>query len=485
MNMQTWVLAISCSLFIVEASAQKEVEYVKKECTKGNACAQQKNAALSLIQTRTRHSKVSIKETDEHQASSPPSILKPAKNHELHLERATHHASKTGQWKQAEATANQTLHAVKWFEANLLQESEESHNATLNATAHANMTAAYKEAINRTVSNENRTACRLCAKSESELIKNLASARGEHAQAQNLSLALAMATKNHEASSADYHKYRAEFRKIQQEIQGKQITYKASDEKFEKLVAAAKRLHLAAVKVRHAKKNKHMHRDRENNLQAKYNLAAAKANIADELVADSQKQEEKACAGVGVPPLPPTTAVQVDLAAKAAFDARAKAAKPKCAKCNSCNKCQFCATCTPSGDLLCGALTVLPQTGQRCGGLDCSTGHHLPIEWINYGRGMQNDRGQGIVGNCHRLLDIMTTFPQPVTITGVKTDWRGSSYEVQKSLDGGRTWMTVGRARGSATFPPFTTSVARFKVRKRGDGTIIGIHMQFVGAVHR
>eukprot|EP00419_Tripos_fusus_P050754 CAMPEP_0172839496 /NCGR_PEP_ID=MMETSP1075-20121228/28610_1 /TAXON_ID=2916 /ORGANISM="Ceratium fusus, Strain PA161109" /LENGTH=283 /DNA_ID=CAMNT_0013683153 /DNA_START=30 /DNA_END=881 /DNA_ORIENTATION=- len=283
-----------------------------------------------------------------------------------------------------------------------------------------------------------------------------------------------MATKNHEASSADWHKYRAGFQKIKQEIQQEQITYKASKEDFEKLVATAKRLHPAAVKVKDAEKDKNMHRDRENNLQAKYNLAAAEANTADELVADSQKQEEKACAGFGVPPLPHTTAAKAALAAKAAFDARAKAAMPKCASCFSCNSCQFCATCTPTGNLLCGALTILPP--------QCGTGWKHPIEWLNYGRGKQNDRGRGIVGHYWRPLDIMTTFPQPVTITGVETDWRGSSYEVQKSLDGGKTWMTVGTATGSATFPPFTTSVARFKIQKQSGS---GMHMQFVGAVHR
>jgi len=458
------------------APLPEQVESLKKECTKGNACAEQKNAVLSLIQTRTTKSKVSIKEIDGHQASSSPSILKPTKIHELHLERAIHHASKMA---QAEDTANQTLHAVAWLE-NLLQKSEYSRNATLNATMHTNMTATYNQTLNRTVSNENRTACRLCVKSEYEFIQNLASARDEHAQAQNLSLALAMATKKHEASSADVHKDRADFQKIKQELQGKQITYKASKEEFEKLVATAKRLHPAAMKVTKAEKDKRMHRDRENNMQAKYNLAAERANTADELVVDSQKQEEKACASFGVPPLPPTTAAKIDLAAKAAFDARAKAAVPKCAQCGNCNSCQFCATCTPSGNLLCGALTVMPQTG----GGNCIIGHHLPIEWLNYGRGMQSDRGRGIEGGWWYTLDVMTTFPQPVTITGVETDWSGSSYEVQKSLDGGKTWMTVGKAKGSATFSPFTTSVARFIVANQ-IGHPSGIHMQFTGAVHR
>lgn len=167
-------------------------------------------------------------------------------------------------------------------------------------------------------------------------------------------------------------------------------------------------------------------------------------------------------------------------AAGGAFEGRAQAAASKCTSCSSCNRCQFCATCKPSGNLLCGALTVMPRTG----GGRCQVGWHHPIEWINYGRGMKSDRGRGIVGGWWRPLDVMTTFPQPVTITGVKTDWSRSSYEVHKSRDGGKTWIKVGVFRGSAKFRPFTTSVARYIVHHQ-HGRPNGIHMQFVGVVKR
>jgi len=212
-----------------------------------------------------------------------------------HLERATQHASKVAEWKNAEDAAKQTLHAVAQFE---------SSNSTVNATKHANMTTAYNKTINGTLNNENRTLCRSCVKAEHRLIKDLALARDEHAQAQMLSLALATATKNHEASSADFNHGNMEFQRIKQESKDKlgKITYTASKEEFEDIVAMAKELHPAAVKVTKAEKDMMMHRDEEKSTQKKYNIAAKRAKVADELVAAGQREEKKACAGIGLPP---------------------------------------------------------------------------------------------------------------------------------------------------------------------------------------
>ena len=78
-----------------------------------------------------------------------------------------------------------------------------------------------------------------------------------------LSLALATATKNHEASSADFNHGNMEFQRIKQESKDKlgKITYTASKEEFEDIVAMAKELHPAAVKVTKAEKDMMMHRD--------------------------------------------------------------------------------------------------------------------------------------------------------------------------------------------------------------------------------
>jgi len=223
---------------------------------------------------------------------------------EAHLLRTLQHASKVSQWKRENDAAHRMLGAMARFEASMLQNLEYGRNATMNATVHANKTAAYNQTINDTLCNDNRTWCRFCFEAEQGLITSLVLARDEHTEAQRLSLALATAAKNHEALSAEFLKHKMELQNINQELKDERITYTASKELFNEVLVAAQRLHPTAVKITKAEKDMNMHKDLENNALEKYNLAAARATAADEFVVANQTKEAMSCADMELLPEP-------------------------------------------------------------------------------------------------------------------------------------------------------------------------------------
>jgi len=159
-----------------------------------------------------------------------------------------------------------------------------------------------------------------------------------------------------------------------------------------------------------------------------------------------------------------------------------------CFTCESCTQCQWCDRCMemPSDpDLLCSAIRILPRTGGKG---ECKLGSKGPAHGLNWGH------RKGIIGDGGRTLDVAHAFILPVSITGVRSNYRLRPYQVYTSSTGGAApeeWTPVpgGPFKGNATFdPPLSATYFARMEWDKSDGNdsegfqSIGIQAQFTGS---